>query len=279
MSSPAARPAPANPQTTRDSAAGTRFVRLLTATDLHQSRPLYTQLAEAVGRHRPDAVALVGDFLDCANADPDQLDLGACADAIARLAVPEVIITRGNHEDWNYPTFAEALAATGRTSTTLHGEAHAVGPLTVIGFPSLLGDDTAFTLAKEPLPGDPGSWLGRLVRRLGPPARAVWLMHEPPIGTPLSMPSGPIAGHPEWTEAIERFSPWVVVCGHDHDSPVRNDQWHHRLGETLVVNVGQSDGDSLHYSLIEAAFDSDQPSLPRHVRVTGYPWAKSVTMP
>lgn len=279
MSPPATRSAPANANGSPDSVGGTRLVRLLTVTDLHQSRLLYAQLAEAVGLHRPDAVALVGDFLDCGNIDPDRLDLRACAEAIAALEVPEIILTRGNHEDWNYPAFSEVLAATGRTWTTLHGEAHAVGPLTVVGFPSLLGDETAFTLAKDPLPRGPGDWLSRIIRRLGPPSRAVWLMHEPPMGTPLSMPSGPIAGHPEWAEAIERFSPWVVVCGHDHSSPVRNNQWHHRLGQTLVVNVGQSNGEALHYALIEAAFDSHRPSLPRRLTVRGSPWTGSVSLP
>ncbi len=38
-------------------------VKVLTVADLHQNRRLYDLFAEAVGTHRPDVVALVGDFL------------------------------------------------------------------------------------------------------------------------------------------------------------------------------------------------------------------------
>jgi Icc-related predicted phosphoesterase len=44
-------------------------------------------------------------------------------------------------------------------------------------------------------------------------------MHEPPYGTPLSQPDGYLAGNVEWTVAIERFSPWLVVFGHVLPNP------------------------------------------------------------
>lgn len=37
--------------------------KVLTVSDLHRSEKLYALLAKAVGEHKPDVVALVGDFL------------------------------------------------------------------------------------------------------------------------------------------------------------------------------------------------------------------------
>ncbi|MBX3745137.1 MAG: metallophosphoesterase [Verrucomicrobiae bacterium] len=258
---------------------GQETVRLLAVSDLHQSEALYRQLGEAVALHKPDAVALLGDFLDALGVASGQLSVRGCAEAVAALPVREVVVVRGNHEDWNYVGFAAALRDIGREVVTLHGEACRVGSLTLVGFPTRLGDETAFTLTKEPLPGHMDGWLPRVVRRIGPAARVLWLMHEPPLGTPLSMPSGPIGGNAEWTEAIERFQPWLVVFGHDHETPGRNGHWHHVLGSTRVVNVGQSDGGALHFTRIDATFGPGGGGIPRRMRVTGYPWDQSVEVP
>lgn len=251
-------------------------VRVLTVTDLHQSTRLYGQLAEAVTAHRPDVVAFLGDFLDVPVRGTGLLTVEECAVAIAGLDVPEVVLVRGNHEDWNYLTFAEALKATGRAVATLHGEEHVRGPMTMVGFPTQLGDETAFTLQKAPLGTHPGGWLSRLVRRVGPPARTVWLLHEPPSGTPLTVSAGPISGNPEWSEAIQRYTPWLVVFGHDHATPIARGRWHHRVGETLVVNVGQPHDGVLHYALIDAEFEDARPSLPGRLTVRAFPWDQVV---
>jgi hypothetical protein len=83
----------------------------------------------------------------------------------------------------------------------------------LVGFPCLLGDETAYLGAREPLPADPCAWLPALLRSHGPAMRTLWLMHEPPAGTPLSETNGPMAGNREWIEAIERFSPWLTLSG------------------------------------------------------------------
>jgi len=255
------------------------LIRILSAADLHQSAVLYDQLAAAVDRHRPDVLVLLGDFLDVPGVGSGMLGTRECAEAVARLPVAEIVVVRGNHEDWNYLSFADALSSAGRSLTTLHGEAHVHGPLTMIGFPCLLGDETAFTLHKRPLAPHPDGWLPQVVKKIGPAARTIWLAHEPPLGTPLSARSGPIAGNQEWSDAIHRFSPWLVVCSHDHRTPVKSGKWHHSLGETVVVNLGQSDGGELHFTVIEAEFDSSRPSLPRRMIMTAYPWSQSFELP
>ena len=256
-----------------------KSLRIITASDLHQSESLYLQLGKAVEQYRPDVLALVGDFLDVPGTGTGMLSVPACAEAVAKMRVPEVVAVRGNHEDWNFLAFEEAFTRTTRQFRTLHGEAQNFGPMTMIGFPTLLGDETAFTLYKPPLASHPDGWLPQLIRKIGPRARTFWAMHEPPAGTPLSVSSGPLSGNCEWTDSIHRFSPWLVVCGHDHLTPERNGKWSHRLGDTIVVNVGQSDGSELHYAVIEAEFDFGRPSLPRRMTVTAHPWNQSFELP
>jgi len=120
-------------------------------------------------------------------------------------------------------------------------------------------------------PGAIETWLPRLTRKHGPPSRALWLMHEPPCGTPLSERAGPVSGNPEWLEAIERFSPLLVLCGHDHNSPRWNRRWHCRIQDTVCVNVGQDDSDELGYAVVELEFPRPTPCLPAGMVVRAHP--------
>jgi Icc-related predicted phosphoesterase len=104
-------------------------------------------------------------------------------------------------------------------------------------------------------------------------------MHEPPAGTPLSERGSLVEGNPDWVTAIERFSPWLTVSGHDHITPIRSNCWHHRIGQTTCVNAGQTDHHPLHYCLVEAEFESQAPSLPTKLEVTAYPWQETLALP
>lgn len=261
------------------SRTGSRTVRLLTVSDLHQRADLYTKLVNAVRAHRPEAVVLCGDFLHGLEAERGMLSVAECAREIARLEVAQVIAVRGNHEHVQFADFMEAMAPATVSFTTLHGEAARVGCITLLGFECLLGNDVAFTLWKEPLPPEPGAWVPKLMRKVGSAGRCLWVAHELPAGTPLSATSGPLSGNPEWTALIERFNPRLMVCGHDHTTPMKCKRWHHRMGETVLVNVGQSDGAELHYSVIEAPFELSQPSLARQMAVTAFPWGQSIELP
>jgi Icc-related predicted phosphoesterase len=246
------------------------FVRLLTVSDLHQRRDLYALLASAVQEHRPDIVAIIGDFLDVPGTGGDQIPVPACARALADLETPEIVLVRGNHETSNFIEFAESFSTSGRAMVALHGEAHSRGPLVIIGFPCLLGDDFGFTLDKSPIPPHPSVWLPRLMKARGPACRAIWLAHEPVTG---------IFGSSELREMVDRFQPMLVVHGHDHQSPIRSGRWHQRIGQTEIVNVGQSDEATLCYTVIDAEFHSSRAGLPRRMTVTGFPWKQALELP
>jgi Icc-related predicted phosphoesterase len=104
-------------------------------------------------------------------------------------------------------------------------------------------------------------------------------MHEPPAGTPLSETNGPMAGNREWIEAIERFSPWLTLSGHDHESPLINKRWYYQLGRTICINLGQPDTGLLHYCLVQAEFRRSASALPAKLKVTAFPFKRTVSMP
>lgn len=253
------------------------IAKVLTATDLHQVKAKYESLAAAVKAHQPDVLALVGDFLDMVGVE-DRFTVEECAGFLTKLPCRDILFIRGNHEDANWWEFAEAWSKTGRSLNALHGESLISGPLLMVGFPCAMGNDTAFLGTREPLPEDAVVWLSKLLRKHGPAMRTLWLIHETPTGTPLSQRNSPVAGNPDWNSAIERFSPWLTISGHDHQTPLNNKCWNHRIGQTICVNVGQSESGPLHYCLVEAEFAGTKVSLPTKLKVTAYPWEQSLTL-
>ena len=213
-------------------------VTVLTVADLHRDMKLYEQLGVAVKKHRPDVLALVGDYLDATGKQKGKLTTEASARFLSRLSCPATVFVRGNHEDSEWFAFADEWGFSGKGLHLLDGQSFVYGPLVIVGFPCLMlqGDGLL-----ESVPSDPNAWLPKVIRPFGPAARSLWLMHEPPHGTPLSQEGSPFAGHIAWREAIERFLPLVAVFGHDHATPLKRKQWHHQIdGNSICVNVGQT---------------------------------------
>jgi Icc-related predicted phosphoesterase len=257
----------------------TSIVKVLTATDLHQVKAKYEGLAAAVKKHHPDVLALVGDFLNMIGGVEDRFTLEECADFLSRLPCRNILFVRDNHEDANWWEFAEAWSKTSRSVNALHGETFSAGPMLMVGFPCAMGDENAFLGSREPLPEEPNIWLSKLLREHGPAMRTLWLMHETPTGTRLSQKGTVVDGNPDWNGAIERFSPWLTISGHDHQTPLKNKCWHYKIGQTVCVNAGQSDSGPLHYCLVEAEFIGNRISLPSKLTVTAYPREQSLTLP
>ena len=212
-------------------------MRVLTVSDLHQRRSLFSQLTAAVATHQPDVVALVGDFLDADHNPPagcDRLTISETAAALAALGA-EVVMVRGNHEDANWPEFEAAWLASGRELHALHGSAVTLAGLTIVGFPCLTGNEFHYSQGRELVGEAYEGWLPAVFRRTGPAGRGLWLMHEPPT---------PELGDwraccAEWRRAIEEYQPQVVVSGHDHTHALKQGKWFTTLGRTVCVNVGQ----------------------------------------
>jgi Icc-related predicted phosphoesterase len=265
-------------------------IRLLTATDLHQSRRRFQALRKAIEQHRPDALALVGDVLDAFTLDPKwQMTTAQSAEFFSQLPVDHIVFIRGNHEDINWSEFVSAWRHDRRPLHALYASAYAIGPLVMIGFPCFTGREFAWcvhhsvetnqmTVAPlDPsieLAGDQQQWLPKLVRRIGPVARTLWLMHEPPVGVAIGKPE---TTNPVWNSAVERFSPQLVISGHDHSSPILNDCWHVRLGSSVCVNAGQPKN-GFHFVVTDFEFSTSSPSLPVNIYVQAFPDGGRITV-
>jgi hypothetical protein len=258
-------------------------VRVLTVVDLHQSRLHYRSLVLGVEEQHPDVVAIVGDALE-AFSSPGKYRFTAdeCAGILAGLPVTHLVFTRGNHEDSNWTNFVYAWPHDQRPLIGLYGSYLGAGPLGIIGFPCMTGDESTWCEHlplrtepmeiytpehRKPLPSDTNMWLPLLIRSF-PASRCLWLMHEPPIGLPLAREG---VWCPAWTEAVARWSPCVTVSGHDHDSPIDNKMWHTKLGETVCINVGQSENE-LHYAVLDFEFESEAVPLPAKITIKAFPW-------
>lgn len=237
-------------------------IKILNVADVHQSKTLFGQLSDAVEQHQPDVVACVGDVLDALDFSAEvQFTPEECAVLLASLPVKHLLFIRGNHEDSNWTQFVTAWPHDRRPLRALYGSAYTIGPLVVVGFPCLTGNEFAWcahleagttemklvpSRASSEILDEPDQWLGKLMRELGPTGRTLWLMHEPPVAKPIGNAR---TCNAIWSAAIQRFSPRLVISGHDHESPLKNGAWWHRLGSTLCVNVGQQQ-DTLHYTVV-----------------------------
>ena len=258
-------------------------IRVLTATDIHQTKWMYQALEEAVRFHKPDVLALVGDFLFGGIPRSDHYSEKECASRLAAMPC-EVVFARGNHEMNNWEPFVDRWLKTGRALNIPHGDATVIGPLVIVGFPCTFGNEESFLMGRKSVDYDVTTWLPNLLKQHGAAARTLWLMHEPPAYTKLCEPEGLMAGVDEWSEAIERYQPWLTISGHDHETPVFDGSWRDQLGRTTCLNLGQlarltKEWKTLHYSLMDFEFAGAEPALPQQVTITAYPWRETFVLP
>ncbi len=231
--------------------------RILIVTDLHQRAVLYAALLKLAAEIKPDVVILGGDFLHGTGLPPygstPQLTPMQCSVELQEIAAP-LLFVRGNHEDENWFEFRDAWKALHTSAPVrLNGGFAMIGDIGVVGFPCAMGHEAAFSEG-DPLGGEHYQyWFRNLFANHGDDAMRLWIMHEPPTGTRLSAAGSPVEGNSWWRDAIEEHQPELVVCGHDHTTPMDRGVWLDQIGTTNVINVGQNMDGPLHVTLVESS--------------------------
>lgn len=257
-------------------------IRVLAVSDLRQDRQRYHALAGAVETHHPNAVALVGDFLEPRPRQHQFTPIEA-ARCLAHLPVEQVVCCRGEREGTNWEEFRFLWPHNIRPLIALYGSACPVGPLSILGFPCHRGNESAwarsmpkvgcnvilnpFQSGRAQLPKRAQAWMPPLMQEIGPAGRALWLMHEPPLGRPSAKDNW----NREWQAQVEKYQPMVVVSGHDIAAPMRNGNWLAKIGKSYCINVGQV-ASELSYAVIDFMFTTPGSSAPSEISVSAFSW-------
>jgi len=242
-------------------------MRVLAVSDLHQRKSLLAQLGRAVDQHRPEVVAVVGDFLDGMEPQdgPGMITAAECARHLSALSA-EVVIVPGNHDDLHWNEFQAAWGD--KPLNALNGGVYQHGPLLIVGFPCLTGSDEHYRVGRRVRTYDPDLWLHSLLQA-HPPARTLWLMHEPPS----SKLAAEYLFQREWAAAVREYQPLLTVSGHDHVTVLERNTFYARSGRTLMLNAGQRVypvPGTLCFFVIDFEFPGHIPSLPARFRFSRF---------
>ena len=191
-------------------------MRLLLFSDLHRDQAAAENLLEKA--ESADVMIGAGDFATCRNGIED------CIDILCQASCPAVLVP-GNGE-----SFEELQAScTGwPRGHVLHGTGVEIGGIDFFG----IGGGIPVT------PFGSWSWdfseqdAEELISEC--PSGCVLISHSPPHGIADITSAGENKGSTAIREAIDRFSPRLIVCGHIHDSWEKHEQ----VGSTTVINAG-----------------------------------------
>lgn len=211
-------------------------MRYLVASDLHYSLPQLEWIATQAGEF--DAVVLAGDHLDLAGRAELNAQIALLRLLFARIADRTVVIANsGNHD---------------LTARRSHGEKAAawlddLDPrVATDGASRWVGDDLVSVCAWWEGPVTRAEVEDQLTRDAAARPDAglwIWAYHSPPDASPTSWSGKRHFGDAVLNELAEQHQPDLVLAGHVHEAPFRDDgSWHDRIGDTLVLNAGRQTG-------------------------------------
>lgn len=194
-------------------------MRIMLCTDIHaDQQSLASITSKAAGC---DALLCAGDISIFGARLDDSLQ------ALDSIGIPVCLIP-GNHEDEN--ALAEHTAAYPNI-TTVHGSAHLIDNLLVIGHGG--GGFGQRSLDFSPISPQLRTYI-QTHRTSTDAAKVAMLIHQPPYGTALDdVPCAP-AGCLDYREFIEQHQPDLVICGHIHENAGKRD----RIDKSVIINPG-----------------------------------------
>lgn len=221
-------------------------MKMLLVSDLHYALPHFDWVLDRASEF--DAVVLAGDHLDVSSLVPLESQIVAVRTYIRKIAeVTRVVVCSGNHD---------------LTARNGHDEKHAPW-LEGIDHAGVFGDWQSLDTSGARVSVCPW-WDGPATRDdvgrkladdgIGRPARWVWIYHFPPDGVPVSWIGSRHVGDSDLNAWIDAHQPDLVLSGHIHDAPFRDDgSWISKIGSSWVINVGRSAGPIPAHAIIDLA--------------------------
>lgn len=210
-------------------------MRYLVSSDLHYALRQLDWIADQAADF--DAVVLAGDLLDAGAGADLNAQIEVFIAYLRRLAerVP-VVANSGNHD-------LTARRADGEKAATWMSEIG--GGVVTDGMAVSIGGDLVSACAWWE--GD--ATRGELEAQLERDAAAertglwVWAYHSPPDGSPTSWSGKRHFGDEVLNRLIERHHPDLVLTGHVHEAPYRDEgSWFDVIDDTTVLNAGRQLG-------------------------------------
>jgi Icc-related predicted phosphoesterase len=210
-------------------------MRILLVSDLHYSLP---QLDWVVGAAPEfDLVVVAGDSLSIRSAVSLETQSVVMLRYLSLLqSAGRVAISSGNHDltgpDDHGEQGALWLAEAKATGIQTDSDSLLMGETVITICPWWDGPIGRAAVATQ-LAGD-------AARRGG---RWLWVYHWPPLGSPTCWTGRRDYGDADLGGWIDEYRPDVVLTGHVHESPFKEDgSWADRIGDTWVFNAGNQIG-------------------------------------
>ena len=212
-------------------------MKCLLVADLHYTlRQLDWLMLAARGM---DLVVVAGDHLDIAAAVNPPVQIAVVNKYFRRLAATaKTVVCSGNHDldatNDAGEKYARWLQAVRPMGLVTDGDTFSINDTLVTVCPWWDGprtrDDVDRLLARD------------ATRRNG--RRWLWIYHSPPTASPTSISGGGRDfGDLDLAGWIQTHSPDMVLAGHIHDAPFRDEgSWVDRIGDTWVFNGGRQIG-------------------------------------
>ena len=211
-------------------------MKILVASDLHYKLKQFDWIANRAEHF--DAVILAGDLLDISSPLDLNLQIDVIRKCLQKISEQtHLMVCSGNHDGneknshdefiapWLLDTRAERLSVDGD---------------------NVQFADTLFTIFPW--------WDGDVTKReVGQQIESaskieckkwVWIYHAPPDESATSWAGKRFIGDIELNQWIDSYKPDLVISGHIHESPFKEDgSWVDRLGDTWILNAGNNIGD------------------------------------
>jgi len=211
-------------------------MRILLASDLHYNLKQFDWLDRQSDSF--DAVILAGDLLNIAS----HLDLNMQIEVIKKYLFrmcekTHLFVCSGNHDGNEKNAHDEFIAPWLQEvrSEKLHvdGDSIQLGDTLFTVFPWWDGDVTKQEVAsqlEEASKLKASQWF--------------WIYHAPPDESPTSWTGKRFIGDRELNQWLDQYHPDLVVTGHIHESPFKNEgSWHDQIDSTWVFNAGNNIGE------------------------------------
>jgi Icc-related predicted phosphoesterase len=212
-------------------------MRFLLVSDLHYALKQYDWVHRAASRF--DLVVIAGDHLDIAGTADLRAQVSVMVAYFRRLkSKTRLILCSGNHD-------LDASNALGeKTARWIDTKVRRMGIPT--DWDSCSVDGVLFTICPWWDGPKTQALVGEQLARDAQQERDawVWVYHAPPDASPTSRVGAKDFGDPALRAWIGQYRPDLVLCGHIHQSPFRQDgSWVDRIGSTWVFNAGRQIGD------------------------------------